>query len=225
MVIVNCENCHHPEAEHDPESGHCKVRDCPCLAFTSHGARHTIIARATNADGSEGLEVAARGGPGLISEVQQEDIEKALEVVRSQYEQMRGEEPAYIGVAVLPFLGPKDDIGASESHVVIDEGGVQHQAEDVSPHVVEASEKATRAMRSALEGPDPDEDVSVTLAEALMPVSEALAARAHNGEFAGMSGLGGPKAVLVRELHAIGTEPAANFIVRLLNNEFDQEEP
>lgn len=203
--MIICTTCAHPEAEHD-EDGICKVKNCPCMALTLSEARHTILARATNAEGSEGLEVAARGGPGRIGEVEQEDIEKLLEVVREQYVEMRGEEPAHVGVAVLPFLGPKDDSYGSEAHVVIDEDGVRHRASDVSPAAAEASERATRAVKNALEGPDPDEDVSVKLAEALVPVSEVLAARARNGEFDGMSGLGGSKGVLIRELHAIGTE-------------------
>lgn len=114
--------CTHPASEHSQIEGlhglgHCKVPGCGCGAFVAVGneappqedsARHTLIARATNADGTKGINLSAAEGQGTAIQVPDEVAMQLGQQAKRQYEHLFEEEPVHVGVAALPFLHDQD---------------------------------------------------------------------------------------------------------------------
>lgn len=114
--------CTHPASEHSEIEGlhglgHCKVPGCGCGAFVAVAAeapveeaqaRHTLIARATDAEGNKGINLVAPGGPGVAMSVPDEVAMQVGKEAQEQYRHLFGEEPVHVGVAGLPFLIDQD---------------------------------------------------------------------------------------------------------------------
>jgi hypothetical protein len=108
-----------------PLRGHCKVPSCSCAAFDGEQtadapeedtARHIYIARATDATGSKGVEVRAIGIGSMGDQAEQAmksepkiAITICEEAERRFMEMTNGEEPAYSGTSLLPYMAELDD--------------------------------------------------------------------------------------------------------------------
>lgn len=221
--------CKHPASEHSQIEGlhglgHCKVPGCGCGAFATAGndappqeqveARHTLIARATNADGSKGVNAAAAGGPGIAMQVPDQVAMQLGQQAKQQYEHLFEEEPVHVGVAALPFLLDQDkEVGGmnmpAEPGIHMKEGST---LEDAIEAVQEAGPIVQKVPLDSLRPRD-------RLLVALYPIDIELAARVLMDEYETPE----DRAALATKLTEMGTTDSIELANRLRVGEFEGE--
>jgi hypothetical protein len=219
----SCANCPHPLAEHAEiegleNRGHCKVPGCPCGAFTTSGgeqaaeqktapAFHTIIARATNAEGAAGIEIKIPQGEGRPIDVPQEVVESAMVEARAQFEKVFGESASHAGVSVLPFLASAD-APPTEVNVPLIQFGEDATAQDALEVLKEID---------ALKLPIDQMPPSVALAFELREVDPELTFEVLKGDYDDKES----REVLISKLGEIDSPSAYLLARRIDNGEFD----
>lgn len=225
---ASCTTCNHPASEHSQIEGldgrgHCKVPGCECGAFVlgaeqpsspPEGARHTLIARATDAEGMKGINLVAAGGPGISVEIPDEVAMQLGKQAQQEYRKLFGEDAVHVGVAGLPFLHDQDkepggfNMPASPG-IYLKDGGTLEDA-------IEAVEECGPIIEKV-----PTENLRPKdrLLAALYPIDKELAARALMGEY------DDPKALasLAMSLAERGTVGAVEVSNRIRAGEFDGE--
>jgi hypothetical protein len=113
-----CASCPHPFAEHGAHGTACKVPGCSCSGYVSGGGdsaqaeappgRHTVVGRATDADGNQGIEMKLPNGEGNPLSVGEEAIRRFGEEIDGHYKRIFGKAPEHLGVTALPYLASAD---------------------------------------------------------------------------------------------------------------------
>lgn len=220
---ATCTTCNHPASEHSQIEGldgrgHCKVPGCECGAFVlgaeqrpspPEGARHTLIARATDAEGMKGINLVAAGGPGVSVEIPDDVAMELGKQARREYEKLFGEKPAHLGVAGLPFLHDQDKEPGGYNGIYLRNGATLEDA-------IEAVDEC-----GPIIGKFPTDDLRPKdrLLGALYPIDKELAARALMGEYESQGAL----VALAIKLAERGTALAIEVSNRIRAGEFDGE--
>jgi hypothetical protein len=217
--------CKHPASEHSEIEGlgrgHCKVPGCDCGAFVPAGPtdaaegvppRHTLIARATDAEGSKGINLVAAGGPGVAMQVPDAVAMKIGQEAREEYRKIFGEDAVHVGVAGLPFLEDQDKEPGGfnmpyEPGIHMKEGST---LEDAIEAVKESGPILQRVPLASLRPRD-------RLVVALQPIDIELAARALMDEY----GTSKERGSLAMTLTERGTPDAIELSNRIRAGEFE----
>lgn len=217
--------CKHPASEHSEIEGlhgrgHCKVPGCGCGAFVPAGdgapppeARHTLIARATNADGTKGLNAAAVG-PGVSIEVPDRVAQQLGQRVKDEYEKLFEEQPAHIGVAALPFLHDQDLIPGG--HNMPAEPGIHMKQGSTLEDAIEAVKEGAPIIKKVLLDSLRPRD---RLLAALHDIDIELAARVLMDEYETPEN----RADLATKLTEMGTAASIELANRIRAGEFEGE--
>lgn len=219
--------CKHPASEHSQIEGlhglgHCKVPDCDCGAFVDIGdapqtaeARHTLIARATNADGTQGINFCAAGGPGVAIDVPDEVAMQLGNQAKQQYEHLFGEAPVHVGVGAVPFLQDEDkEVGGMndlprEPGIYMTKGSTLGDAVEA---VKEGGPIIQKVPLDSLRSRD-------RLLVALYPIDIELAARVLLDEYETPEA----RAALATKLTGMGTTESIELSNRIRAGEFEGE--
>jgi hypothetical protein len=225
---ASCTTCNHPASEHSEIEGldgrgHCKVPGCECGAFVlgaeqpsspPQGARHTLIARATDAEGMKGINLVAAGGPGISVEIPEDVAMELGKQAQREYRNLFGEDAVHVGVAGLPFLHDQDkepggyNMPASPG-IYLKDGGTLEDA-------IEAIEECGPIIEKV-----PTENLRPRdkLLAALYPIDKVLAARVLMDEYETQGAL----VTLAIKLAELGTTQAIEVSNRIRAGEFDGE--
>jgi hypothetical protein len=225
---ASCATCNHPASEHSEIEGldgrgHCKVPGCECGALVlgadqppspPEGARHTLIARATDAEGMKGINLVAAGGPGISVEIPDDVAMELGKQAQREYRELFGEEPVHVGVAGLPFLHDQDKEPGGYNMpappgIYLKEGSTLEDA-------IEAIEECGPILEKV-----PTENLRPKdrLLAALYVIDKELAARALMDEYQEPKAL----ASLAMSLSERGTSAAIQVSNRIRAGEFDGE--
>lgn len=221
--------CNHPASEHHKVEGlhglgHCKVPGCGCGAFAAAGndtppqvqARHTLVARATNADGTQGINLTAPGGPGVAMSVPDEVAMALGKEAQQQYRNLFGEDAVHVGVAGLPFMQDQDmEVGGENMPV---EPGMHIKARDGGEATLEDAIEAVKEggpiiQKIPLDSLRPRDK----LLAALYLIDIELSARVLLDEFETPEA----RAELATKLTTIGSDKAIELANRIRAGEFD----
>lgn len=224
-----CITCKHPGSEHSvieglDGRGHCKVPGCGCGAFVvgatpsapqaKSGMRHTIFARATNADGTEGCQLTA-SGPGSPTELSKPMLEKLADTVRAEYLKLFDCEADQVGITALPYLARFDE---QENMGLPAAAGIELDPECSDEEALGAVEEL-RSMFERVPAAAEKLRSKDALAIALHPIDKAFALRAVRGELEDLSELRKLQGVLT----CIGTAAAVELASRIGAGEFNPE--
>ncbi len=222
--------CNHPASEHSQIEGlhglgHCKVPGCECGAFVAVGggdappegevpARHTLIARATNADGSKGINLSAAEGPGVAIEVPDEVAMQLGQQAKMQYEHLFSEPPTHVGVAALPFLHDQDKEPGGFNMPA--EPGIHMKGDGTLEEAIEAVEEGGPIIKKVpLDALRPRD----RLLAALYDIDIELAARVLMDEYETTEA----RAQLATHLTDLGTTASIELANRIRAGEFEGE--
>lgn len=207
-----CASCPHPFAEHGDAA--CKVPGCTCAGFStvaeeaqtaSTPARHTLVGRATDAVGDEGIELKLPNCEGNPLSVSESVIAGFGAEIQAHYERIFKEPPKHVGVTAVPYL-------ASADTPMAEDGPVLMIGEGTPPEEIVKTLKTIEELGLPVESLPPNQK----LAYYLKDISAEDAAKAINGQYAEAEA----QAKLTVRLAQMDDEGAYTLAARLRNGDF-----
>lgn len=222
-------SCKHPAAEHSKIEGldglgHCKVPGCECGAFEPVNADapsqqapayHTLIARATNADGTKGVNLIAPKGVGEAISVPQEVGLRFGESAEREYKKLFEEDPAHTAVTALPYLRDHDEeVGGYNMPV---ESGIHLKGEKTLEKAIGAIEEAAPILRNMpYDSLRPKDRLLIELE----PIDIELAGRVLLDEYETPE----DRLALANKLTEVASTPSIELANRIRSGEFGEVE-